>query len=158
MLFRSVVKREAFHRVTEKDIFKNPPKVKLVGDMPMVNTAIWVADSDKAVDTPVVDAIVIITVRDCGTQSAGNSKRQVATVGIKYGNQHPDMASFQETATFRTVRVSLTGGVPGPIVLLSGSSSTPTATAGIEYGNQEPDMVTSKSSVFNTRSLASPML
>lgn len=136
-----VAKRKALRRVTEKDIFKNFPKVKLVGDMPIVNTAIWVADGDKAVATPAVDATVTVTIWDCGTEAAGNAKRQVATVGTEYGNENPDMASFEKPTTFRTVKVSLASGVPGSTVDLSAGFPTPTATAGTEYDSQNPDMV-----------------
>lgn len=136
-----VTKREALRRVTEKDIFKNFPKVKLVGDMPMINTAIWAADGDKVVATPAAGATVTATVWDCGTQTAGNARRQVATDGTEYGNQNPDMVSFEKPTTFRTVKVSVAGGVPGSTVDLSVGFPTPTATAGTEYGSQNPDMV-----------------
>lgn len=136
-----IAKREAFFRVTEADILKGFPEVKLVGeDMPLTPMVMNDGDSsDKFIASPAT--YVTVTVWDCGTQTAGNAKRQAATVGTEYGNQNPDMVSFEEPTTFRTVKISLAGGIPGPNVVLSSTFPTPTATADSEYGNQNPDMV-----------------
>lgn len=136
-----VAKHEALPRVTEKNISKNFPKDKLVGDMPMVNAAILVAVGDKVVATPAVDTTVTVTVWDCSTRTAGNAMRQLATVGTEYGNQNPDMVSFEELTTFRTVKVSLGGGVQGSTVDLSAGFPSLTALAGAEYGSHSQNMV-----------------
>lgn len=99
-----VANREAFFRVTESDIPKSLPKVKLVGeDMPLAPMAINNGDSsDKSIASSTTYVTVTVTVWDHGF--AGNAKRQAVTIGTEYKNQNPDMVSLVEPTTFRTVK------------------------------------------------------